>query len=215
MPRAWVSAAVRMVRFTSSGRMVPRPSKTALMCSSSMRISCSALTLPIISLFMVMTPLSRLRQNCKSGLPLRHVGRDAADVYYEHAQCLEQLAALRDDRGVGLRVHKDVTDGQINGLVLVDEVHIPALEVLGEALAQQAIVLRRQTDREVDLLARAQLTGGLHLAGDGEERQHEPTLVTRLVPHVRQPLAGECPETVRVLEHLIAQRRPHPVLGES
>ena len=108
-----------------------------------------------------------------------------------------------------------MTDSQINGLVLVDEAHIPALEVLSEALTQQAVVLRRQTDREVYLLARAQLTGGLHLAGDGEKRQPEPTLVARLVPHVRQPLTGERPEAVRVLEHLIAQRRPHPVLGES
>ena len=45
------------------------PRSTAVSCSSLISISCSAPTLRMISLFIVIIPVSSERQNCKSGFP--------------------------------------------------------------------------------------------------------------------------------------------------
>ena len=81
-----------IVCITSSGKNVSSPRSTALICSSSIFISCKAPTLRMISLFIVMTPSSRLRQNCKSGLPFL---RSNTSVVYPPISTTNIISVLR------------------------------------------------------------------------------------------------------------------------
>ena len=109
------------------------------MSSSSTILSYWALIFPMISLSMVMTPLSRLRQNCKSGFPLR---RSSTSVVKPPMSTMntrgvfKKLPALGDHRGVGLGVDQHPPDVQVDGLLLVGEFHHAPAGSTGQTLSR-------------------------------------------------------------------------------
>ena len=68
----------------------------------------------------------------------------AADIHQEYPQVLVQLALDAGDSSKCLGIYKDITEQNGERLVVVDEVDgFGPLEVLGELVLQDAVMLRR------------------------------------------------------------------------
>jgi len=104
-----------------------------------------------------------------------------------------ELALLRGNCCIGLRIDKDISDQDGERLIVVNKMDgLGPLEVLSKLIPKNAIMLRRQTDGKMYLLNGTAGTGMKQLAGDCKQRQNEIALILGLVPAVVQSL----PESV-------------------
>ena len=109
----------------------------------------------------------------------------AADIHQEYPQVLVQLTLDTGDGCKCLGIYKDVTEQNGEGLVVVDEMDgLRTLEILGELILQNAVVLRRQSYCQMYPFHSAGLPCQNHFPGNGKKTQNEVALISGLVSAV-------------------------------
>ena len=146
----------------------------------------------------------------------QHISGIAADVNQEYPEVMVELALLRCDGCVRLGIDEDITDHDGERLVVVNKADgLRALEILGKLFTQDAVMLRRQADCQMNTLNATVHTGPDHLLGHGEQGQNKVAFIPGLVPLVAQSLAGQRLEGSVIFQHLICHRRPNGMLCKA